>query len=160
MKQNNIVKFKKPFPDENPDSIYLLLDDPEVMRDGDDCRLCIRWLASGLTFAPVQTVQERDIELVPDYKGMTVMEGAEHVIRTMRKWSKDWQQWIAYANDPARGKYRGFAALHDKCDANMLLPFANDCVMTDEETAFYTAVMSVVTEMITRGDLVGSVLVA
>ena len=29
---------------------------------------------------------------------------------------------ILYASDPARGEYKGFAALHDLCDANMLLP--------------------------------------
>lgn len=28
---------------------------------------------------------------------------------------------IAYAGDPARKDYRGFAALHDRCDANELL---------------------------------------
>lgn len=36
-------------------------------------------------------------------------------------------QMIAYASDPARGDYRGFAALHDLCDANMLLPLYDDC---------------------------------
>lgn len=32
----------------------------------------------------------------------------------------------AYITDRARGEYRGFAALHDLCDANMLLPLSAD----------------------------------
>lgn len=33
---------------------------------------------------------------------------------------------LAYAKDPARGEYRGFAALHDLMDANMILPGADE----------------------------------
>lgn len=51
-------------------------------------------------------------------------------------------EWLHYAASPERGEYRGFAALHDKCDANMLLPFAET---TDDRqgplTNFWNAVM-------------------
>lgn len=40
---------------------------------------------------------------------------------------------IRYAMSAERGEFAGFAALHDKCDANMLLPFAD----SNERLAFY-----------------------
>jgi len=40
---------------------------------------------------------------------------------------------VVYAGSPARGESRGFAALHDRTDANMLLPGAEDADPADEE---------------------------
>lgn len=48
---------------------------------------------------------------------------------------------IAYAGDPERGEYRGFAALHDRCDANMLLPGAEDCSGGDAQIDWLNLVM-------------------
>lgn len=39
---------------------------------------------------------------------------------------------IAYAGNAARGNYRGFAALHDLCDANMILPGAEELEAQDD----------------------------
>jgi hypothetical protein len=90
-----------------------------------------------------------------EFHGMSVSQGAVHV---MSQLSKD---DIAYAADPARGEYRGFAALHDRMDANMLLPFADDPdVLADDDTwadeyakwtSFANAVMDEVSRRITQG---------
>ena len=151
-KINDIVRFKKPNPDEDAGQLYVLLDDPEVQRDGDRCHVDIRAIGTGLVIAPINSVDCEDLERVPDYQGMSVAQGAEHAIRTLRGFSRKWQDWIAYAASHERGQYRGFAALHDKCDANMLLPFAEDCLTTDEEAAFHNAVMTVVSELIIRNE--------
>lgn len=89
------------------------------------------------------------------FHGMSVAQGADHV---MSQLSKD---DIAYAADPARGEFRGFAALHDRMDANMLLPFAddpdvlaNDDTWADEHakwTSFANAVMDEVSRRVTQG---------
>jgi hypothetical protein len=55
----------------------------------------------------------------------------------------------AYARDKARGNYRGFAALHDKCDANMLLPAVEEFNGNSEaQCRFHNAVMDEVTRRI------------
>lgn len=60
-------------------------------------------------------------------------------------------EYIDYARDPARGKYRGFSALHDKCDANMLLPGAEDFdANNQEQTDWLNAVMEQVTKLILK----------
>ncbi len=60
------------------------------------------------------------------FQGMGVAEGAEFVMAQLSR------EDIEYAADPARGEYRGFAALHDRMDANMILPFVDDdSVWTD-----------------------------
>jgi hypothetical protein len=58
--------------------------------------------------------QHKDPPPVP--ADFTIAQGVAHVVAQLTP------QDIAYANDPQRGSYRGFAALHDLCDANMLLP--------------------------------------
>ena len=89
------------------------------------------------------------------YRGMSVAQGADHVMSQLTP------DQIAYAADPARGEYRGFAALHDEMDANMLLPFADDPdVLADDDTwadehakwtSFANAVMDEVSRRITQG---------
>lgn len=56
---------------------------------------------------------------------------------------------IAYARDEARGKSRGFAALHDRCDANMLLPGAEGLEADNEaHTAYMNEVIEAVSQKI------------
>lgn len=55
----------------------------------------------------------------PTFQGMGVAEAAGLVMAELSR------EDIEYATDPARGEYRGFAALHDRMDANMILPFAD-----------------------------------
>lgn len=53
---------------------------------------------------------------------------------------------IIYAGDKARGEYRGFAALHDLMDANMLLPYTAKFSSSDEHAlAYWTKLMNQVT---------------
>jgi hypothetical protein len=73
------------------------------------------------------------------YRGMTVFEGARHVRDRLTL------KQMAYASAKSRGKYRGFAALHDVCDANMLLPFSEDFRPTAKQIEFYNAVMQYLT---------------
>jgi len=76
-------------------------------------------------------------------KEMTINEGAEYVMNQLN------ESDIAYASDPARGEYRGFAALHDLMDANMLLPeIDDDCCMTDDLCSYYNEVMDAVSDRI------------
>jgi len=63
----------------------------------------------------------------PTFQGMTVDEGAEFVMASIS------QDDIEYAADSARGGYRGFAALHDRMDANMILPFAEDASIWNDD---------------------------
>ena len=91
----------------------------------------------------------------PALRGMSVAQGADQV---MSKLAPD---QVAYAADPARGEYRGFAALHDLLDANMLLPFADDVdLLADDDEwptayaewqTFANAVMDEVSRRITSG---------
>jgi len=78
------------------------------------------------------------------YNGMSVAQGADHVMSQLTSAN------IAYAADPARGQYRGFAALHDIMDANMLLPFAEDedLLAFAKWTNFANAVMDEVSRRI------------
>lgn len=62
---------------------------------------------------------------------------------------------IRYATSTDRGDYRGFAALHDFCDANMLLPGAENFDCTDEECAHHNAVMAEVTRLLLAHPLAG-----
>lgn len=43
---------------------------------------------------------------------------------------------LDYISDPERGEYIGFAALHDLCDANMLLPDPDYDTYTDDGARF------------------------
>lgn len=55
----------------------------------------------------------------------------------------------AYAAHPNRGEYVGFAALHDLCDANMLLPGAEWLPANDDAALeFHHAVMDEVTRLL------------
>lgn len=51
------------------------------------------------------------------FRGMSVAQGAAFVMSQLSP------EQVAYAADPARGEFRGFAALHDLLDANTTLPF-------------------------------------
>ena len=72
--------------------------------------------------------------------GMTVEEGADFVMHQVSEID------IEYAVDPLRGSYKGFAALHDLCDANMLLPFVGELDLQDDKVlSWYGKIMSLVT---------------
>ncbi len=83
------------------------------------------------------------------FQGMSVSEGADFVMAQLSR------EDLEYAADSARGEYRGFAALHDRMDANMLLPFADDdSTWTDgiisEHVAFVTFANAVMDEVSRR----------
>lgn len=84
----------------------------------------------------------------PTFQGMGVAEGAELVMANL---SRD---DIEYAADTARGEYRGFAALHDRMDANMILPFADegDSIWTDDGgiSEEYASFANAVSDEVTR----------
>ncbi len=62
----------------------------------------------------------------------TVEQGVKFVIDQLTP------ELMAYAKSPARGSDRGFAALHDRCDANLLLPARAN---KGNDTAYLNAVM-------------------
>ena len=82
-----------------------------------------------------RTVDPRDPAPVP--ADFTLAQGVAHVVAQLTP------EMIAYANDPQRGEYKGFAALHDLCDANMLLPIRGGFVdpSDQQETDYLNAVM-------------------
>lgn len=82
-----------------------------------------------------------------DWYDMTTEEGAAHVLGQLS------MNDVIHAGSPVRAEYRGFAALHDVTDANMLLPGAEE--VHDENDAradawgkFADAVMAAVTKRI------------
>lgn len=81
--------------------------------------------ATGAT-QPDQTLHFKDGELFttlhdrPEQSFGTVTEKAKEIVDGLTPFD------IWYATSPERGDYFGFAALHDLCDANMLLPGADD----------------------------------
>lgn len=83
------------------------------------------------------------------FRDMGVPKAVEFVMAKLSR------EDIEYAADAARGKYRGFAALHDRMDANMILPFAEDDSvwdpaggLTKEYVSFANAVMDEVSRRI------------
>lgn len=71
----------------------------------------------------------RQAEIAEWVPPMSVVMGAVHVIRALFLESSlphGSHEAMDYAGHPDRGDYRGFAALHDRCDANMLLPIGED----------------------------------
>ena len=80
----------------------------------------------------------------PEQTLCTVDDGVRHVLQQLTP------DMVAYASSPERGEYRGFAALHDLCDANLLLPLSDGSGMLSGEalpayTDFCNAVVSAVT---------------
>jgi len=71
----------------------------------------------------------------------TVEQGIKFVIDQLTP------ELMAYAKSPARGSDRGFAALHDRCDANMLLPTRAD---KGDDTNYLNAVMEGVNVIIRK----------
>ena len=77
-------------------------------------------------------------------------EGAWHIFTKLS------DEDIQYAGDPARGQYRGFAALHDRMDANMLLPMLGHPESLDTREKldthcdFSNQVMPLVTDLIIK----------
>lgn len=69
-------------------------------------------LAEGQLFTCWHGVPEGDYGFANDY--------ASGIVSRLTDDQKD------YAGDPARGECRGFAALHDLMDANMILPYADE----------------------------------
>lgn len=78
----------------------------------------------------------------PVYRGMTIQTGVYHVLRQLT----DTQ--IMAAGDPKQNDERGFVALHQFCDANMLLPFAKEDGPTDKSVSFYNALIPEVSKVI------------
>ena len=79
------------------------------------------------------------------FRSMTVEKGADAV---MAQLSAD---DINYAAHPARGEFAGFAALHDRMDANMILPFAEELDFDDErETDSYLGWANAVMDEVSR----------
>jgi len=79
------------------------------------------------------------------FYGMSVSEGADFVMANLSR------EDIEYAADPARGEYRGFAALHDRMDANMILPFADDdSTWTDTDNGEYAVFANAVMDEVSR----------
>lgn len=59
-----------------------------------------------------------------------------------------------YADSPERGTYRGFAALHDLMDANMILPLANSATLDLNDGGYVNwcnAIMDAVSLLIIEG---------
>lgn len=61
---------------------------------------------------------------IMEYKGNTVEEGVIQIFKIWRKWADDQEKFIDEVGYVIRNG--GFSALHDKYDANMMLPFASD----------------------------------
>ena len=93
-----------------------------------------------------RTVDPRDPPPVP--ADFTLAQGVAHVVAQLTPAD------IAYAKDPQRGEYKGFAALHDLCDANMLLPIRGGFVDSSDqqETDYLNAVMEGINEYIEAHD--------
>jgi hypothetical protein len=60
-KIGQVVKFLKPFPDEDPEQPYII---KEVMEGYEDTRIDISPLNLGLAFPPVYTVRSTELSLV------------------------------------------------------------------------------------------------
>ena len=60
-KSGQIVKFHTPFPDEDPNQLYVVLN---VVLDTDNPRVDIKPLGTGLTFPGINTVSLKDLEVV------------------------------------------------------------------------------------------------
>lgn len=60
-KKGQIVKFHTPFPDEDPDQHYVVLN---IVLDTDNPRADIKPLGTGLTFPGINTVSLKDLEVV------------------------------------------------------------------------------------------------
>lgn len=115
----------------------------------------------------------------PSWNGWTVPQGAQMVIARLEQWFKDRAKvkvpfstdsgvkiqsgvdMIRYAGNPARRESRGFSALHDFCDANMLYPVVDDdehildladdpTGMTQEATDYCNNVATCVDALIVR----------
>lgn len=80
------------------------------------------------------------------FNNISTAQGVDHIFRQLGK------EEILYANDPERGEYRGFSALHDLLDANMLLPFANEADINEEYINFCNAVMEQFNETLLEGN--------
>ena len=66
---------------------------------------------------------------------MNTSQGVDHILSQLDK------NDIDYAINPDRGEFRGFAALHDLMDANMLLPFVNTVDIDEKYISFCNDVM-------------------
>lgn len=60
-KNGQIAKFHTPFPDEDPDQLYVVL---EIKEDGERSRADIKPLNTGFSFPPINTVWLDDLEVV------------------------------------------------------------------------------------------------
>lgn len=93
-----------------------------------------------LSFCDGWKARELFLEEPPSYRNMTVQSGVLYVLRQLKEIDID------YAGNPDRKEYRGFAALHDKMDANMLLPFTEEFDSEDIDLlTFYEQIMAGVT---------------
>lgn len=142
VKKGQRVFFKPEWQDEGDETIEHV-----AREDSKGNRVAVTALLGMGGLNPWNYVELRMIERVEDYLNrpeiiaainapkweprLSVEVGADYV------WSQLDRNDIAYAGDPERGEYRGFAALHDRCDANMLLPDAEDYDAGNEEQTLY-----------------------
>lgn len=113
------------------------------------CFVLFWWLANGKE----ETLSKYHIASTAatvglEFQGTSPQEGADIVMRQLSA------EQIEYAADPERGQYRGFAALHDLMDANMLIPFAEGGMADENRDEFFlfaNAVMDEVSRRIIAG---------
>jgi hypothetical protein len=60
-KVGQVVKFHTPFPDEDPDQLYVII---EIKGDDDTTRVDIKALHTGFSFPPISTVLLKDLTIV------------------------------------------------------------------------------------------------
>jgi hypothetical protein len=111
---------------------------------------------SVMTMPPEHKIHFKDDELFttfcdrPESTLATVKESAWKIVADLPAEMRE------YARSERHGEHAGFAALHDKCDANMLLPFADDDDFqfrwnpagNDAVISFWNAVMAEVTRLL------------
>ncbi len=87
--------------------------------------------------------QQAALDRRHSYQGMTVAQGVDYVMKQLTAGD------IRYASDPARGECRGFAALGDRYDHNLLLPHVKRFDSRNKKLmAFLTAVIEGVDQKI------------
>jgi len=69
-KVGQVVKFLKPFPDEDPSQPYII---KEIKEGYEDTRIDISPLGLGLAFPPIYTVRSTELTLVEERKSKVEM---------------------------------------------------------------------------------------
>lgn len=118
MKKLSIVRYSKPQNEAEKALRFVLLDEPPAITPESPAyegRVHIRAIVNAF-IQPVECLHISEIEPCAE---------AEAIVEQLNP------AQIAYAASHDRGEFRGFAALHDLMDANMLLPGAEDGSLMD-----------------------------